>query len=346
MSCISELGEDEVNSFFESSPPLKNMEEIVQKLNAFIHLNSSAGGRRRRIVCVTSGGTTVPLEQRCVRYIDNFSSGNRGAASTENFVKAGYAVIFLFRRGTCQPYSRSLPDDPFLECFQFPDNTNIQVNASHVEAVKMAVMDQQAVRIVYTTCVFFLLPKKMMITIVCVFLTLQAVAESRLLKLSFTTIYEYLQMLQLIATALKDVGPCSMFYLAAAVSDFYVPWKSMTEHKIESGSGPLDIRLAQVPKMLSILRANWAPKAFCISFKLETDSKILIEKATKALRKYKVHAVVANELSTRKEEVVVVSSSGNVVVRCDSEKPGSIVEDNLIRLIVDRHSTYIKEFST
>lgn len=36
-----------------------------------------------RIVCVTSGGTTVPLEQRCVRYIDNFSSGHRGAASTE-----------------------------------------------------------------------------------------------------------------------------------------------------------------------------------------------------------------------------------------------------------------------
>jgi phosphopantothenate---cysteine ligase (ATP) len=41
------------------------------------------GVGRRRIVCVTSGGTTVPLEQRCVRYIDNFSSGHRGAASTE-----------------------------------------------------------------------------------------------------------------------------------------------------------------------------------------------------------------------------------------------------------------------
>ena len=76
---------------------------------------------------------------------------------------------------------------------------------------------------------------------------------------------------------------------------------------------------------------------------LETDSKILMEKATKALRKYKVHAVVANELSTRKEEVVVVSSSGNVVVRRECDKPESFVEDNLIRLIVDRHSTYIKE---
>lgn len=77
---MSSMGEDEVSSFFESSPPLKKMEDILQKLNGFIELNSSGG---RRIVCVTSGGTTVPLEQRCVRNIDNFSSGNRGAASTE-----------------------------------------------------------------------------------------------------------------------------------------------------------------------------------------------------------------------------------------------------------------------
>lgn len=76
---------------------------------------------------MTSGGTTVPLERRCVRFIDNFSSGHRGAASTEclilhhfgflicyipnfnhilmryladdrYFLKAGYGVIFLYRR--------------------------------------------------------------------------------------------------------------------------------------------------------------------------------------------------------------------------------------------------------
>lgn len=48
----------------------------------FLHVNVGNGGDRR-IVCVTSGGTTVPLEKRCVRYIDNFSSGYRGASSTE-----------------------------------------------------------------------------------------------------------------------------------------------------------------------------------------------------------------------------------------------------------------------
>lgn len=39
-------------------------------------------------------------------------------------------------------------------------------------------------------------------------------------------------------------------------------------HKIQSSSGPLDMRLVQVPKMLSVLRKDWAPKAFCISFKV------------------------------------------------------------------------------
>ena len=35
------------------------------------------------IVLITSGGTTVPLELNTVRFIDNFSSGERGAVSAE-----------------------------------------------------------------------------------------------------------------------------------------------------------------------------------------------------------------------------------------------------------------------
>ena len=117
----------EVESFFNSAPPLKNSVDISQKLEKFIKRNEMASGKftfwfyhidtcmqtagflwvpfsvphsgcwlfstfnfpnignggARRVVCVTSGGTTVPLEQRCVRYIDNFSSGHRGATSTE-----------------------------------------------------------------------------------------------------------------------------------------------------------------------------------------------------------------------------------------------------------------------
>jgi hypothetical protein len=39
-----------------------------------------------------------------------------------------------------------------------------------------------------------------------------------------------------------------MFYLAAAVSDFYVPWAELAEHKIQStgGDGNLTLHLAKV----------------------------------------------------------------------------------------------------
>ncbi|GMN45246.1 hypothetical protein TIFTF001_014435 [Ficus carica] len=286
----------EIESFFSSAPPLKNR-----------------NGGPRRVVCVTSGGTTVPLEQRCVRYIDNFSSGHRGAASTEYFVKAGYAVIFLYRRGTCQPYCSSLPDDPLLECFESTNESNIQVLQEHSEAVKTAIVENR-----------------------------DAVKQGLLLKLPFTTIFEYLQILRIIALPMCNLGPNAIFYLAAAVSDFYVPWQSMAEHKIQSASGPLNMQLAQVPKMLSVLRRDWAPLAFCISFKLETDSKILLEKADAALKKYNMNMVVANELSTRKEEVVVVTSEEKILVRRNKAMGVDEVENPLIQLIVERHSAYME----
>ncbi|KAI4337745.1 hypothetical protein L6164_016122 [Bauhinia variegata] len=279
--------ETEVKTFFDSAPPLQNSTEINKKLKEFIQRNSfpSANGEARGVVCVTSGGTTAPLEQRCVRYIDNFSSGHRGATSTEYFLKGGYAVIYLYRRGSFQPFCRSLPDDPLLECFKSTNESNVQVREAYSEAVKRAVLEHHA-----------------------------AVADGLLLKLTFRTIFEYLQILQMIAISMSSLGPRAMFYLAAAVSDYYVPWKDMVEHKIQSGSPLLDVQLVQVPKMLPMLRKKWAPLAFCVSFKLETDKEILLNKAGAALEKYEMHVVVANELSTRKEEVVVVTCTARLLL--------------------------------
>lgn len=100
------------------------------------------GNLKRPIVCVTSGGTTVPLERRCVRFIDNFSGGTRGALSTEAFLEvrgafqliyvtrcasyvpvtrwmcvlqAGYAVIFLNRRHSIQPFTKGLPSGEIMD---------------------------------------------------------------------------------------------------------------------------------------------------------------------------------------------------------------------------------------
>jgi phosphopantothenate-cysteine ligase len=40
----------------------------------------------KRIICVTSGGTSVPLERRTVRSIENFSTGMRGSLLAEKFL--------------------------------------------------------------------------------------------------------------------------------------------------------------------------------------------------------------------------------------------------------------------
>lgn len=63
-----------------------------------------------------------------------------------------------------------------------------------------------------------------------------------------------------------------------------------------------------------------------------------------ALKKYKMHMVIANELSTRKEKVIVVAEQEKVTVRRDSTRARAEVETLLVELVVDRHSTYIKKF--
>jgi phosphopantothenate-cysteine ligase len=57
----------------------------LDRLAAFVQQHAAQPARP--VVCVTSGGTTVPLERNCVRFIDNFSAGTRGALSTEQFLQ-------------------------------------------------------------------------------------------------------------------------------------------------------------------------------------------------------------------------------------------------------------------
>lgn len=88
-------GPRDVEAFFEECPV--SGEAVAGEVAAFLQDqrrqsqsgNGGGGARllRRPVVVVTSGGTTVPLERRCVRFIDNFSAGTRGAWSTERFLE-------------------------------------------------------------------------------------------------------------------------------------------------------------------------------------------------------------------------------------------------------------------
>jgi phosphopantothenate-cysteine ligase len=171
---------------------------------------------------------------------------------------------------------------------------------------------------------------------------MKAKKENTLLILSFVTITEYLWELREVAKLMQPLGSNALFYLAAAVSDFFVPADRMVEHKIQSseefskhnaagsqqtngggggGARPpaartqgrsLIIDLEPVPKFLKALVDGWAPDAMIVSFKLETDPSILVEKAQHALKKYAHHLVIGNLLNTRKWEVVFVSASEGI----------------------------------
>lgn len=283
--------------YFTHEPPPKDLTTNTTLAREFINRHANDN---RRVVLVTSGGTTVPLEQQTVRFIDNFSAGTRGATSAEYFLQNGYAVIFLHRQFSLLPYSRHYSHNTrsFLD-FMREEDGRVAVDQQHQEQMLRVLRQYNEVK-----------------------------RENRLLILSYVTITEYLWNLREVAQLMQPLGPKGMFYLAAAVSDFFVPQDRMVEHKIQSneeflqsaeadghGKPPaartegrsLVIDLEPVPKFLKQLVDGWAPEAMIVSFKLETDPSILVKKAQYALNKYSHHLVIGNLLLTRKWEVVFVS---------------------------------------
>ena len=287
--------------YFETNPKPRGLDRHGKLARAFIEQHAD---EKRRVALVTSGGTTVPLENQTVRFIDNFSAGTRGATSAEYFLEAGYAVIFLHRQFSLLPYSRhySHSTNCFLDYMTHGNDGTVMVDDEYQE--KMAgVLESYK----------------------------KAKKENTLLVLPFTSVNEYLWYLRELAILMQPLGRNSLFYLAAAVSDFFVPADRMVEHKIqsseefngrssgsESGEPPaahmegkkLVIDLDPVPKFLKQLVDAWAPQSMIISFKLETDPSLLSEKCQTALKKYSHHLVIGNLLKTRKFEVVLVSATG------------------------------------
>lgn len=303
-------------AFFAAAPDHTiKLEDAKRRVALFLlhhgftgHQAAAPGGEvpgKRPVALVTSGGTTAPLERSAVRFIDNFSSGARGAASAEYLLEQGYAVVFLHREGSLRPFERQ-----------------VAAAAAGGTAVGGSVLDMLA----SSTSDFRVeaVPGAVPTLRPLVLRYHQTKTNRTLLSVPYTSVFEYLQLLRLLCRELETCGPRAMVYLAAAVSDFYVPWDELPEHKIQSrvaaagpgtGSGGGDgdgvsLRLQQVPKMLGHLRRTWCPDAFTVGFKLETDPELLAFKAVSSLRKYGMHVVVANEMAARKERVMLVSLGG------------------------------------
>jgi len=287
---------DLADAYFHQNPAPKALSNHQSLAREFIqyHLENS---QDRRIVLVTSGGTTVPLENQTVRFIDNFSAGTRGATSAEYFLQEGYAVIFLHRQFSLLPYSRhySHSTNCFLDFMEESegDGERVVVRKEYQEKMRRVLQQYQFAK-----------------------------QNRLLLLLPFTTVTDYLFELRSLAVLMQPLGNRALFYLAAAVSDFFIPRERMEEHKIQSREEPsggqdsgagrqLVINLDPVPKFLSALVQSWAPKgSMIVSFKLETNPSLLVAKAEQSLHRYHHDLVIGNLLTTRKWEVVFVSRDG------------------------------------
>ncbi|KAK8742483.1 hypothetical protein OTU49_001908 [Cherax quadricarinatus] len=302
---------DEWEQYFAENPAPRGYDISCAQLEAFcqVHVN------RNPIALVTSGGTTVPFERNTVRFVDNFSAGTRGAASTEYFLSHGYAVIFLHRDKSVTPFLRHLDPRFLLDALQEVPGGLLQLSSIHSAQVHPIWQDYQRVK-----------------------------SESRILWLTFTTLSDYLWLLRATTQCLQQRAPKALLYLAAAVSDFYIPQDKMAEHKIQSASGPLTVTLHLVPKMLSPLVSVWGPELFVVSFKLETDEKKLIEKATESLRKYKHDLVIGNLLQTRREEVTFVTEKESSLLRLMEHQKAekTEIEKLIVEEVVSRHKNFIK----
>lgn len=132
--------------------------------------------------------------------------------------------------------------------------------------------------------------------------------RNQIISLPFTSVQDYLELLELSTVELAPLGPRLLTYLAAAVSDFYLPHDFMAEHKIQS-TDTLKLELFQVPKLLGRIKHEWAPLSFLVSFKLETDHNLVIPKARKSIVNYGVDLVIANELHSRRDKVFLVTKT-------------------------------------
>ncbi|KAH8278979.1 hypothetical protein KR018_012088 [Drosophila ironensis] len=331
--------------FYNTHLPPADFEDNRSLLKEFCERHNKL---QNRIVLVTlnffiswSGGTTVPLEHNTVRFVDNFSAGTRGSASAEYFLDHDYAVIFMHRHKSLEPFTRHFTGQQFFDMLDIADNSQSSTIAIKPDSVDVFAPVLAKYKIARET--------------------------QMILYVNFTSVVDYMWLLRAACECLAAFEERAVLYLAAAVSDFYIPEDMMSlitacqfrvisclasqallggrkpTHKMQSGDGAPTISLQLVPKMLAPLASLWVPHAFVVSFKLETDESLLIVKARDSLNKYKHKLVIANVLQTRKHRVVFVTPTDSYELHLTREQTlqGLEIEEPIVADVVAKHGEYI-----
>lgn len=117
--------------------------------------------------------------------------------SIRYFLNKGYAVIFLYSKKSLLPYSRHFVKLPVLDLLDI-QNGDVCIRDEYRGEIKIVLQKYKDVT-----------------------------DQGRLLMVDFSHLTEYLHLLRACSQHLNTMGPQAMLYLAAAVSDFYIPKSEM-----------------------------------------------------------------------------------------------------------------------
>lgn len=149
----------------------------------------------------------------------NHHAGTRGATSAEYFLKAGYAVIFMHRQFSLQPFSRhySHSTNPFLNFLEIdaalPSSSTIDSAFPYSNDPPPTTPTPQ---ITVTTT-----ERTKLFSVLRAYKAVHA--QGTLHMVSFVSVNEYLWLLRAVSREMSVLGRKAMYYLAAAVSDFFLP---------------------------------------------------------------------------------------------------------------------------
>jgi hypothetical protein len=178
----------------------------------------------------------VPLEVNTVRFIDNFSTGGRGAACTEQFLtnpNDSYAVLLLRRAGSICPFARHVQrylstgasgsagngfDLSLLSAVQSIDPITGQLVLAPPSATEQKQRAAAAAALQKNMAAYQAALKEGDLSALSLLLSptpLICVCADRLLSFEFTSITEYLFQFRAAAIALAPLKARAALFLAA-----------------------------------------------------------------------------------------------------------------------------------
>lgn len=131
--------------------------------------------------------------------------------------------ISAFRVKSLEPFSRHFVGQKFLDLLQVSDSSENPVVTGKLQGI--CVRNNQ-----FTwTITFSVLPEHTQQVATVLRKYKEAFNQGKLLQLTFTTLSEYLWLLRSACQALAPLENRAVLYLAAAVSDFYIPPNEMVD---------------------------------------------------------------------------------------------------------------------